>query len=202
MINLYAANTPNGQKISIMLEELGLAYELHPVDLSKGEQESAAFLEMNPNGKIPVICDEGEGGFVVFESGAILLYLAEKEGKLIPADKEGRSIVMQWLMLQMGGVGPMLGQAWHFKQDAPQKVPYAEARYLKESRRLMEVLDGRLGGHEYLAGAYSIADIAHWCWARGREALFDTGDLKHLARWDKAIAERGAVQRGLAKLAG
>jgi GSH-dependent disulfide-bond oxidoreductase len=198
MIDLYTSPTPNGYKISILLEELGLPYTLHAIDLSTGAQKEPWFLAINPNGRIPAIVDKGNGDFPVFESGAIMLYLAEKEGKLIPSDEKGRSRVVQWLMFQMGGLGPMMGQANVFARYFPEMIPPAIDRYRRESRRLLEVLDGRLADNEYLASDYSIADIANFCWARIHEWPGVSIDgLDHLRRWLDAIAARPAVQRGL-----
>ena len=198
MIDLYTSPTPNGYKVSITLEELGLPYEVHAIDLSTGAQKEPWFTAINPNGRIPAIVDRGNGDFPVFESGAIMLYLAEKAGKLIPADEKGRSRVVQWLMFQMGGLGPMMGQANVFTRYFPEVIPPVIDRYLRESRRLLEVLDGRLAGNEYLAGDYSIADIANFAWARIHEwPGVDIGGLDHLQRWMDAIAARPAVQRGL-----
>ena len=198
MITLHTAATPNGHKVSIALEELGLPYQLRVVDLAAGEQKRADFLALNPNGRIPVIVDHAAGDFVVFESGAILVYLAEKTGQLMPSDAKGRSRVMQWLMFQMGGVGPMMGQANVFYRYFPQKIQPAIDRYQAEGRRLFEVLDGHLAQHEWLAGDYSIADIANWAWVRThRWSGVDVSDMPHLKRWRDAIAERPAVQRGL-----
>ena len=197
MITLHTAATPNGHKVSIALEELGLPYQLRVVDLAAGEQKRADFLALNPNGRIPVIVDHAAGDFVVFESGAILVYLAEKTGQLMPSDAKGRSRVMQWLMFQMGGVGPMMGQANVFYRYFPQKIQPAIDRYQAEGRRLFEVLDGHLAQHEWLAGDYSIADIANWAWVRThRWSGVDVSDMPHLKRWRDAIAERPAVQRG------
>jgi GSH-dependent disulfide-bond oxidoreductase len=198
MIDLYTSPTPNGYKVSILLEELGLAYTLHAIDLSSGAQKEPWFTAINPNGRIPAIVDKGNGDFPVFESGAIMLYLAEKEGRLIPADAKGRSRVVQWLMFQMGGLGPMMGQANVFSRYFPEVIPPAIDRYRRESRRLLEVLDGRLADNEYLAGDYSIADIANFCWARIHEwPGVDISGLDNLVRWLDAIAARPAVQRGL-----
>jgi glutathione S-transferase/GST-like protein len=198
MIDLYTSPTPNGYKVTITLEELGLPYAVHPIDLSTGAQKEPWFLAINPNGRIPAIVDRGNGDFPVFESGAIMLYLAEQAGKLIPADRKGRSLVMQWLMFQMGGLGPMMGQANVFTRYFPEHIQPAIDRYLRESRRLLEVLDGQLATHEYLAGDYSIADIANFAWARIHEwPGVDISGLDHLQRWMDAIAERPAVQRGL-----
>jgi GST-like protein len=199
VIDLYTAATPNGHKISIALEELGLPYAVRALDLSAGEQKQDWYLSINPNGRIPAIVDRGEGDFAVFESGAILLYLAEKTGRLIPSDAKGRSVVVQWLMFQMGGLGPMMGQANVFARYFPERIPAAIDRYLRESRRLLEVLDRRLGEREWLAGDYSIADIANFAWARVHEwPGVDISGLDNLRRWMAAIAARPAVERGLA----
>lgn len=196
MIMLYTAATPNGYKVSVALEEMGLPYEVRRVDLLAGEQKEPWFLALNPNGRIPVIVDDG---FAVFESGAILLYLAEKTGKLIPADPQGRSRVIQWLMFQMGGIGPMMGQANVFYRYFPERIQPAIDRYHGEVRRLFGVLDGHLKQNEWLAGDYSIADIANWCWTRtARWSGVDPEPYEHLARWHRAIADRPAVQRGIA----
>ncbi len=198
MIDLYTAATPNGHKVSIALEELGLPYTLRVLDLAKGEQKTPAFLAINPNGRIPAIVDHEAGGFAVFESGAILIYLAEKTGRLMPSDVQGRSRVIQWLMFQMGGVGPMMGQANVFFRYFPEKIQPAIDRYQGESKRLLTVLDGHLKDHEYLAGDYSIADIANWAWVRThRWSGVDVSDLPHLQRWLDAIRQRPAVQRGI-----
>ncbi len=198
MIDLYTSPTPNGWKASIILEELGLPYEVHAIDLSKGMQKEPWFLRINPNGRIPAIVDREEGGFAVFESGAILMYLAEKTGQLMPADRRGRSLVVQWLMFQMGGIGPMMGQANVFYRYWHEKYQPAIDRYQNESRRLFEVLNGRLANNEYLAGDYSIADIANWCWVRIHPwSGVSVEGLEHLQRWLYAIQERSAVQRGL-----
>jgi GSH-dependent disulfide-bond oxidoreductase len=199
MIDLYTSPTPNGYKVSILLEEFDLPYTVHAIDLSSGAQKEPWFLAINPNGRIPAIVDRGNGDFAVFESGAIMLYLAERAGALIPADEKGRSRVVQWLMFQMGGLGPMMGQANVFSRYFPEVIPAAIDRYRRESRRLLEVLDGRLAQAEYLAGDYSIADIANFCWARIHEwPGVGIDGLDHLQRWMAAIAERPAVQRGLA----
>ena len=199
MIDLYTAATPNGHKVSIALEELELPYRVHALDLAAGDQKQPWFLAINPNGRIPAIVDRGNGDFAVFESGAILLYLAERTGRLMPADEKGRSRVVQWLMFQMGGLGPMMGQANVFARYFPERLQPAIDRYLRESRRLLEVLDRRLADHEYLAGDYSIADIANFAWARIHEwPGVDIDGLDHLQRWLDAIAARPAVQRGLA----
>jgi glutathione S-transferase len=198
MIDLYTAATPNGYKISILLEELGLPYTVHALRLAEGEQRQDWFLAINPNGRIPAIVDRDNGDFPVFESGAIMLYLAEKTGRLIPANEKGRSLVVQWLMFQMGGLGPMMGQANVFARYFPEQLPSAIDRYRRESRRLLEVLDRRLADHEWLAGDYSIADIANFAWARIHEwPGVEISGLDNLSRWMAAIAERPAVQRGL-----
>jgi glutathione S-transferase len=198
MIDLYTAATPNGHKVSIALEELALPYTVHAVNLGALEQKQPAFLAMNPNGRIPVIVDRGADDLVVFESGAILVYLAEATGELLPTDRAGRSRVMQWLMFQMGGVGPMMGQANVFYRYFPEKIEPAIQRYQKESRRLLEVLDTQLGRHEWLAADYSIADIATWPWVRTHEwSGVSIDGLAHLGRWMAAMAARPACQRGL-----
>jgi GST-like protein len=198
VIDLYTAATPNGYKVSIALEELGLPYELRVLNLAEGEQKQPWFLAINPNARIPAIVDRDADDFPVFESGAILVYLAEKTGRLMPSDPKGRSRVLQWLMFQMGGLGPMMGQANVFTRYFPEQVPPVIDRYLRESRRLLEVLDGRLAQSEWLAGDYSIADIANFAWARTHAwPGVDISGLDHLQRWLDAIAARPAVQRGL-----
>ncbi len=198
MIELYTAATPNGQKISIALEELGLPYRVHALSFDRKEQKAPEYLKINPNGRIPAIVDTDNDDFAVFESGAILLYLAEKTGQLLPADAKGRSTVIQWLMFQMGGVGPMQGQANVFFRYFPEKLQGAIDRYQNETRRLYEVLDTRLGEFEYLAGDYSIADIATYPWVRIHEwSGVSVEGLPHLQRWMAALAARPAVQRGL-----
>jgi len=193
-IELYTASTPNGWKASITLEELGLPYKVHPLSLGALEQKKPEFLAINPNGRIPAIVDDG---FAIFESGAIMIYLAEKAGALLPVDPRRRSQAIQWLMFQMGGLGPMMGQANVFVHYFPEKLPAVIARYKNESRRLLEVLDGHLAKHEYLAGEYSIADIANWCWAHTYYySNMDVSGLDHLSRWMAAIESRPAVQRG------
>jgi GST-like protein len=197
MIDLYTAPTPNGWKVSIALEELGLPYTVKPIDLGKLVQKEDWYLCINPNGRIPTIVDRDADDFAVFESGAILVYLAEKTGQLLPADERDRSIAMQWLMFQMGGVGPMQGQSNVFFRYAPEKIPFAIDRYQAETRRLYEVLDGRLAENEYLAGDYSIADIATWPWVRiAGWAGVETEGLSHLERWREQVAKRPAVERG------
>ena len=191
MIDLYTWPTPNGRKISIALEELGLAYRSHPVNIGKDEQFAPEFLKISPNNKIPAIVDDGRA---MMESGAILLYLADKTGRLGGSD---RWTTLEWLMMQMGGVGPMLGQANHFLQFNAGKSAYAEQRYATEAARLYGVLDRRLADHEYLAGGYSIADIATWPWiSRWPWHRIDWAEYPNLRRWFGTIAERPAVQRG------
>ena len=198
MIELFTAATPNGWKASITLEELALPYKVRRIDFDKREQKEPWYLKINPNGRIPTIVDHGNGGFAVFESGALMIYLAEKAGKLLPADVKGRSLVIQWLMFQMGGIGPMMGQANVFYRYAPERIPYAIERYQREVRRLLEVLDGRLKDNEYLAGDYSLADIANWSWVRGYKWSGVTLDgLDHLSRWLETIGARPAVKRGV-----
>ena len=197
MIELYSAPTPNGWKASVALEELGLEYNVNAIDLMEGEQKKPEFLAMNPNGRIPVIVDRDNDDFVVFESGAILIYLAEKTGKLMPTDVKGRSEVLQWLMFQMGGVGPMMGQANVFYRYFDEHLPSAISRYQNEVRRLFEVMDGHLKGREYLAGDYSIADIANWCWAKTYEwSGVSIDGLEHLRGWIDRIHERPAAKKG------
>jgi GSH-dependent disulfide-bond oxidoreductase len=201
MIELYTWTTPNGRKVSIMLEETGLSYNVHPVDIGKGEQFRPEYIAINPNSKIPAIIDsDGPGGapLALFESGAILIYLAEKTGKLLPRDPVARLVALQWLMFQMGGVGPMFGQAHHFLRAAPEPVPYGIERYTKETRRLYGVLDRRLGEAAYLAGDYSIADIATFPWvARHEWHKVELAEFPNVARWYAAIAARPAVARGM-----
>jgi len=198
MIDLYTAPTPNGHKVSVALEELALPYTVHAIDLTKGEQKAQAYVRLNPNARIPTIVDRDAGDFAVFESGAILIYLAEKTGRLMPADPKGRSLVVQWLMFQMGGIGPMMGQANVFFRYFPEKIQPAIDRYQHECRRLFEVLDRRLEAHEWLAGDYSIADIANWCWVRTyRWSGVDIEGLGHLRRWMDAMKERPACRRGI-----
>ncbi len=199
MIDLYTAATPNGHKASCTLEELGLPYEVHALDLAAGEQRSEAYLAINPNGRIPAIVDREAGNLAVFESGAVMIYLAEKTGRLLPTDIAGRARVIQWLMFQMGGIGPMMGQANVFFRYFPEKIQPAIDRYQNECRRLFEVLDRRLGESEWLADDYSIADIANWCWVRTYKWSGVSRDgLEHLDRWLSAMKERPALQRGVA----
>jgi glutathione S-transferase len=198
VITLYTAATPNGRKISILLEELGMAYQARVVDLAAGEQKQAWFTAINPNGRIPAIVDHDAGDFAVFESGAILVYLAEQAGRFYADEPRQRSLVLQWLMFQMGGVGPMQGQANVFGRYAPERIPYAIARYQREVRRLYEVLDQRLATAAYLAGEYSIADMAHYPWVATHEwSGVSVDGLLNLQRWLAAVAARPAVQRGM-----
>jgi glutathione S-transferase len=199
MIELLTAATPNGYKASITLEEMGLQYQVTAINMGEMQQKTPQFLALNPNGRIPVIVDHGNNDFAVFESGAIMLYLAEKTGQFMPSSLEQRSLVTQWLMFQMGGLGPMMGQANVFFRYAEEKIDFAINRYQKESRRLLEVLNYRLTDHEYLAGDYSIADIANYSWARTHNwSGVSTEGPPHLQRWLDTIGERPAVQRGLA----
>jgi glutathione S-transferase len=198
MIDLYTSPTPNGWKASVTLEELGVPYEVHPIDLSSGAQKTPEYLAINPNGRIPAMVDRDEDGFAVFESGAIMIYLAEKAGRLLPSDRRGRSRVIQWLMFQMGGVGPMMGQANVFSRYWPEVYQPAIDRYQNEGRRLFAVLDARLKDNEYLAGEYSIADIANWCWVRThRWSGIAVEGLDALQRWMEAIEARPGAARGV-----
>jgi GSH-dependent disulfide-bond oxidoreductase len=206
MIDLYYWPTPNGHKITIFLEETGLEYRIVPVNIRKGEQFAPEFLKISPNNRMPAIVDtDGPGGkpFSLFESGAILLYLAEKTGKLMPSETRARYRVVEWLMFQMANVGPMLGQAGHFRNAAPEKIPYAIERYTNESRRLFNVLDKRLAEVPYVAGEYSIADIATYPWIvaalKAQPEQLDT--RPNLKRWIDALAARPAVQKGMAVMA-
>lgn len=201
MIDLYTWTTPNGRKVSIFLEEAGLPYRVHPVDISKGDQFKPEYVAINPNSKIPAIVDEeGPDGrpLAVFESGAILVYLAEKTGRFLPQDARQRTVAMEWLMFQMAGVGPMFGQTHHFRRFAPEQIPYAIERYSKETARLYGVLDRRLGEAEFLAGEYGIADMATYPWAARHEwqgVALD--EFPNVRRWFDAISARPAVQRGM-----
>ena len=196
MIDLYTWTTPNGRKASIGLEEFGLPYTAHAIDIGKGEQFAPDFLKISPNNRIPAIVDR-DNGMSLFESGAILIYLADKTGKLLPKDGEERYRVIEWLMWQMGGVGPMIGQAHHFLRQNPGKAPYAEERYHKEALRLYGVLDRRLEGRDFMAGDYSIADIATWPWiARFEWHKVDLNQFPNVKRWYVSIAQRPAVQKG------
>lgn len=203
MIDFYTWGTPNGQKVAVALEELGLAYQLHPIDISKNQQFAADFLKISPNNKIPAIVDHdgpGAAPLALFESGAILIYLADKCGRLLPAAGAERYTALQWLMFQMGGFGPMLGQAHHFLRYAPEVVPYAQKRYHDEALRLYGVLDQRLAAATFVAGDdYSIADIALYPWAARHEwQQVDLAAFPHVARWLAQVGARPAVQRGMA----
>jgi GST-like protein len=196
MIDLYTWTTPNGRKISIALEELGLPYTAHAIDINNNEQFAPDFLKISPNNKIPAIVDR-DNDYALFESGAILMYLAEKTGKLMPKEMTARYRVIEWLMWQMGGIGPFLGQAHHFLKFNPGKAPYAEERYAKEAKRLYKVLNDRLEGRAFLAGEYSIADIATWPWiARFEWQQIDMNEFPNVKRWYLEIAGRPAVQKG------
>ncbi|HLL27910.1 MAG TPA: glutathione S-transferase N-terminal domain-containing protein [Xanthobacteraceae bacterium] len=196
MIDLYTWTTPNGRKVSIALEELGLPYTAHPIDINKNEQFAPAFLAISPNNRIPAIVDR-DNNFSLMESGAILLYLAEKTGRLMPKALEPRYRVIEWLMWQMGGIGPMLGQVHHFVKYNPGKAPYAEERYLKEAHRLYGVLERRLEGREFVADEYSIADIAIWPWiSRFEWQTIELAKYPNVKRWYVVMANRPAVQKG------
>jgi len=199
MIDLYTSPTPNGWKASVTLEELGLPYEVHAINLMAQEQKEESYLRINPNGRIPAIVDRDEDDLAVFESGAIMIYLAEKTGRLLPADRKGRSRAIQWLMFQMGGVGPMMGQANVFFRYWPEKYQPAIDRYQNESRRLFEVLERRLGESEYLAGGeFSIADIANWCWVRTHKwSGVSTDGLTNLSRWMTTMSARPGCRAGI-----
>ena len=197
MIDLYSWGTPNGRKVSIMLEELGLEYTMHPINIMKDEQFHPEFLEISPNNKIPAIVDN-DNGQTLFESGAIMLYLAEKTGKFIPTEAKARWATIEWLMFQMGGVGPMMGQAHHFVKYNPDKSEYASARYLAETKRLYKVMDGQLANNEWLNGNnYSIADMAIWPWAARHDwQTVNLNNYPNVARWYTSIANRPATQAG------
>lgn len=196
MIDLYIWTTPNGRKASIMLEETGLPYTTHAIDITADDQFHPDFLKISPNNKIPAIVDQ-DTGMSLMESGAILMYLADKTGKFLPKEGEARWRVVEWLMWQMGGAGPMLGQAHHFLKFNPGKSEYAERRYRDEADRLYGVMEERLSANEYLAGEYSIADIATWPWvSRFEWQQIDLNEFPNVKRWYLAIAERSAVQRG------
>ena len=200
-IQLYYWPTPNGHKVSILLEELGLPYEMHPININKNEQFAPAFLKISPNNRIPAILDpNGPGGrpISVFESGAILQYLGRKTGKLYPKDERARVAVDEWLMWQMGGLGPMTGQANHFVLYAPQDVPYGKKRYTDEVRRLLGVMNTRLGKVKHLAGTYSIADIACFSWVKSASRHVPLDAFPNLAAWFERLGKRAAVQRGMA----
>ena len=198
MIDLYTSHTPNGYKVSILLEELKLPYNAISVDLEKMDQRKPKFLKLNPNGKIPIIVDHDNDNFTVFESGAILIYLAEKSGKFLPSDSNARSKVIQWLMFQMSSIGPMQGQAHVFFRYAPIKIEYAIERYQKETMRLYSVLDNHLKENQYLAGDISIADIATWPWVkRHLWAGLEISHLVRLLRWFQDLSERESFQKGI-----
>ena len=198
---LYTANTPNGQKVPIMMEEAGLDYELKYIDLMKKEQHDAAYVQLNPNGKIPTLVDNEEG-ITVFESGAILLYLAERHDAFLPEDMTARFNVLQWLFFQMGGVGPMFGQLMHFKKFAPVEVDYAIRRYDEEAHRLLGVIEKQLSTRKFIAGLYSIADMALWPWIHGLTTKLEMDISKYpkTAAWHKSIAARAAVKKAMASL--
>src|SRR6056300_616182 len=198
MIHLYTASTPNGHKVSCLLEALEMPYEVHSVNLAEGEQKKPEFLKISPNGRIPAIVDTGNDDLSIFESGAIMLYLADKAGKLIPSDVKGRAKVTEWLMFQMGGIGPMMGQANVFFRYFPEKIQPAIDRYQNEGRRLFEVLDDHLATQEWLAKDYSIADIANWCWVRTHKwSGISIEGLDHLQRWMKAMYDQPGMSAGL-----
>jgi GST-like protein len=198
VLELLTSETPNGWKVAIMLEELGVPYTVTPIRLTDRQQKEDWYLELNPNGRIPTLVDHDAEDFAIFESGAILIYLAEKFGRFLPTDTKGRSRVIQWLMWQMSALGPMMGQATVFNRYFDEKLPSVIDRYVRESRRLFEIMDQQLAKSEYLAGDYSIADIACFPWVRGYDwACVDIGGLDNLKRWFDAIAARPAVQRGL-----
>lgn len=198
MIDLYTFTTPNGRKASIMLEEVGLPYNVYKIDITKNDQFTPEYIAINPNSKIPVIVDQ-DTGITVFESGAILIYLAEKTGEFLPTEQKQRFQVLEWLMLQMGSVGPMFGQLNHFKKFAPEKIPYAIERYEKETLRLYGVLDNQLADNEFICGDYSIADIATYPWVAIYEFQGLTLDNHpNLKRWVEMLQQRPAVQRGMA----
>ena len=198
MIDLYTAPTPNGHKASCTLEALEMPYETHFVNIAEGEQKKPEYLALNPNGRIPAIVDRELDNFAVFETGAIMVYLAEKAGRLLPTDVRGRSRVMQWLMFQMGGIGPMMGQANVFYRYFPEKIQPAIDRYQNESRRLFEVLDSHLANNEWLADDYSIADIANWCWVRTYKwSGVSIDGLEHLGRWLEVMREQPGMAAGI-----
>ncbi|HIG41846.1 MAG: glutathione S-transferase N-terminal domain-containing protein [bacterium] len=198
MIELYTSGTPNGHKASVTLEELEIPYEVFPINLGAGDQKTPEFLAMNPNGRIPVIKDRGNDDLIIFESGAIMVYLAEQAGKLLPTDQKGRSNVMQWLMFQMGGIGPMMGQANVFFRYFPEKIQPAIDRYQNETRRLFEVLDRGLQDKQWLADDYSIADIANWCWVRTyRWSGVSRDGLPNLDRWLDQMKQRPGCRKGI-----
>lgn len=198
MIDLYTASTPNGWKASVALEEMEIPYDVHTIKLADGEQKQPEFLKLCPNGRIPAIVDRDNDNFAVFESAAIMIYLAEKCGKFLPTDAKGRSEVMQWVMFQMGGIGPMMGQANVFYRYFPETIQPAIDRYQNEGRRLFEVLNTQLADREFLTGDYTIADMANWCWVRTHEwSGISIDGLDHLKRWIDTIAARPAAQKGI-----
>jgi GST-like protein len=197
MIHLYTASTPNGHKVSCMLEAIEMTYEIHTVNLGEGDQRKPEFLKISPNGRIPAIVDTDNDDLSIFESGAIMLYLAEKSGKLIPSDIKGRAKVIEWLMFQMGGIGPMMGQANVFSRYFPEKIQPAIDRYQNESRRLFEVLDMQLSKNEWLAGEYSIADIANWCWVRTHNwSGVSLEGLEYLEKWKNKMYDQPGMLKG------
>ena len=198
MIHLYTSSTPNGHKVSCLLEALEMPYEAHAINLAEGEQFKSDFLKISPNGRIPAIVDTDNDDLSIFESGAIMLYLAEKAGKLIPSDVKGRAKVVEWLMFQMGGIGPMMGQANIFFRYFPEKIQPAIDRYQNESRRLFEVLDKQLSTNEWIAGEYSIADIANWCWVRTHNwSGVSLEGLEHLDNWKNKMYEQPGMHKGI-----
>ncbi len=197
MIHLYTSSTPNGHKVSCMLEAIEMPYEIHSVNLGEGDQRKPDFLKISPNGRIPAIVDTDNNDLSIFESGAIMLYLAEKSGKLIPSDIKGRAKVIEWLMFQMGGIGPMMGQANVFSRYFPEKIQPAIDRYQNESRRLFEVLDMQLSKNEWLAGEYSIADIANWCWVRTHNwSGVSLEGLEYLEKWKNKMYDQPGMLKG------
>ena len=197
MIHLYTSSTPNGHKVSCMLEAIEMPYEIHSVNLGEGDQRKPDFLKISPNGRIPAIVDTDNDDLSIFESGAIMLYLAEKSGKLIPSDIKGRAKVIEWLMFQMGGIGPMMGQANVFSRYFPEKIQPAIDRYQNESRRLFEVLDVQLSKNEWLAGEYSIADIANWCWVRTHNwSGVSLEGLEYLEKWKNKMYDQPGMLKG------
>ena len=197
MIHLYTSSTPNGHKVSCMLEAIEMTYEIHTVNLGEGDQRKLDFLKISPNGRIPAIVDTDNDDLSIFESGAIMLYLAEKSGKLIPSDIKGRAKVIEWLMFQMGGIGPMMGQANVFSRYFPEKIQPAIDRYQNESRRLFEVLDVQLSKNEWLAGEYSIADIANWCWVRTHNwSGVSLEGLMYLEKWKNKMYDQPGMLKG------
>ena len=197
MIHLYTSSTPNGHKVSCMLEAIEMPYEIHSVNLGEGDQRKPDFLKISPNGRIPAIVDTDNNDLSIFESGAIMLYLAEKSGKLIPSDIKGRAKVIEWLMFQMGGIGPMMGQANVFSRYFPEKIQPAIDRYQNESRRLFEVLDVQLSKNEWLAGEYSIADIANWCWVRTHNwSGVSLEGLVYLEKWKNKMYDQPGMLKG------